>query len=70
MKNLPYRLLRYRLEEGPKVGWQPLDLAFRKMFEKPLVILPAKADILAILDTLRTENWGDEGDDLRVRGLL
>jgi hypothetical protein len=68
--NLPCRLLRYRLEEGPKPGWERVDLTLHTIFDMSGVISPSKADIFAILNTLRTENWGDEGEELWVRAMF
>ena len=67
--NLIYRLLLLRLQEGPRIGWETVDDALRQTFTAsvPLHILPLGQNIVAALDILRTETWGDAGNDLRVR---
>lgn len=64
--NMIYRLLLYRLQEGPRTGWENVDNALRNVFEAKLSIMAPKQNILAALDVLRTENWGEEGKGLRV----
>jgi hypothetical protein len=39
----------------------------RRVFESPLFTAPAKADLMEILSISVVGNWGESGDDLRVR---
>jgi serine/threonine-protein kinase ATR len=64
--NLIYRLVLYRLQQGPRVGWESVDIALRHIFDAPLDVLPLGQNVVPALDILRTENWGDAGKDLRV----
>jgi hypothetical protein len=64
--NLVYRLLLHRLQDGPKIAWQIVDSTLQQIFETSLDILPGQ-NIAAAVDILRTENWGEAGNGLRVR---
>lgn len=61
-----YRLLLYRLQEGPRTGWENVDNALRDAFDAKLGVIHPRQNILVALDVLRTETWGDEGKELRV----
>ncbi|KAJ6560264.1 hypothetical protein B0H19DRAFT_1146990 [Mycena capillaripes] len=63
--DLLFRLLRHRLLEGPTTGWDVIDVEMRKMFQSPLFVPPAKADLMEITSILSTEAWGENGNDLR-----
>jgi hypothetical protein len=60
LTGLPYRVLRFRLDAMP--GWDnsPFDLS--KM-DSQSVIPASKADIYAVLETLRTASWDGAGQD-------
>jgi hypothetical protein len=64
--NLIYRLVLYRLQQGPKVGWENVDIALGQIFDASPDPLPLYQNIVPALDILRTENWGDAGKNLRV----
>jgi hypothetical protein len=66
LSDMIYRLLLYRLQEGPRTGWGNVDNALRDIYEAKLSIIHPRQSILIALDVLRTENWGEEGKDLRV----
>lgn len=60
------RLLRSRLQEGPNTAWSDLDRTLSKAFESSRLCYFIDADIDNTIDVLRTENWGEEGQNLRV----
>jgi hypothetical protein len=64
--SLPLRLLRYRLEQGPRDGWDDLDLDLAKVFDTTRTATPSRLDLDGIVDILRAETWGDAGARLRV----
>ena len=64
--NLVYRLLLHRLQDGPKIAWQIVESALQQIFETSIDMLPGQ-NIAAVVDILRTENWGEAGKGLRVR---
>jgi len=66
LANLPYRLLRYRLEEGPKADRTTVDLILSKTLESPLRFPPAKANVTDTLEALRKQIWGITGKELYV----
>lgn len=66
LSDMIYCLMLCRLQEGPRPGWENVDIALCNVFEAKLNITHTRRSILVALDILRTENWGDEGRDLRV----
>lgn len=66
LSDLPHQLLRRRLMEGPKEGWEHVDAFLPSSFESPMFKPPSRADFVEILGLLRAEQWGDGGADLRV----
>jgi hypothetical protein len=66
LANMPYRLLRHRLEEGPTAGWSAADVILSKALELPLRFPPAKTNFTLTLEALRKQHWGAAGKDLFV----
>ena len=60
-------LLVQRLSDGPSVGWDNEEEKFRQIFATKSTLAPSRADIQVILGLLATEQWGSNGDCLRVR---
>ena len=55
VESLFSRLLRNRLQQGPNVDWEIVDITLGKAFERPLVCPPAKELVKFTLEFLRTE---------------
>jgi hypothetical protein len=64
--DLLFRLLRYRVLEGPTTSWDIIDFEMQKVFQSRLFAAPSKADLMEIATILSTEAWGDVGNELRV----
>jgi hypothetical protein len=63
---LPHRLLRQRLDQGPREGWDNVDQLLAKLFEFTTLASPLKVDVISTIDILRLETWGNAGLQLRV----
>lgn len=63
------RLLLYRLENGPDLSWEPIELGLTTSLRSSGLTPRNHADFLAIVRALHAEDWADEGNSLRVRPL-
>ncbi|KAJ7228144.1 hypothetical protein GGX14DRAFT_547392 [Mycena pura] len=59
--DLLFRLLRYRLVEGPTAGWDDIDSEMLKIVQSLPFTPPVKADMMEILSILSSDVWGDMG---------
>lgn len=60
-----YRLLRYRLLNAQRAGWNVLDTFLVESFQQPYYRCPSKQEVLDIMDLLKAEGIGKE---TKVRG--
>jgi hypothetical protein len=67
IRNLPLRVLRYLLKQGPKPGWDGVNAALEQAMNVPYTAPCTKADVLFIIENLCAETWRDSGNELLVR---
>lgn len=66
LSDLVLRLVRYRLVQGPKAGWDEIDPVFAKILESSNIPSPSYTALDELLSLLQAEQWGEAGKDLRV----
>ncbi|KAF8897900.1 hypothetical protein BD779DRAFT_408472 [Infundibulicybe gibba] len=54
-----YRLLRYRLDEGPLPGWDVVDKLLCEIYCEGVIVSPTKAEVMVVISSLQTEVWRD-----------
>jgi hypothetical protein len=64
---IPSQVLRYTLARGPSDGPNPTVSALLDVFKDSCAALYTKADVLVVLDLLRSESCGNLSEELLVR---
>ena len=59
-------LLIQRLHSGPSTAWALEEEQLQRVFAETLTIPPSRADLQVVLEFLMMEQWGEDGDCLRV----
>ena len=67
VRHLPVRLLRYRIKQGPRSGWEGLDHNLAQLFDSTQAATPLSTDIYIVSQVLQSESGGEEGKELQVR---
>ncbi|KXN89480.1 Protein kinase rad3 [Leucoagaricus sp. SymC.cos] len=65
---VPCSIIRHRLYEGQKDGWESFDKAATNMLQGVSLRGVSKIDLLDVIKSLCAENWGLQGVDLRTLG--
>lgn len=66
LRHLPVRLLRYRIKQGPRGGWEGLDHNLAQLFDSTQAATPLSTDIFIVSQVLQSENGGEDRKEFQV----